>query len=730
MPFRQLIFAAALGAIIITNAREGLAQNRAINLQPASRAREASSAINQALGLSRSQMSLLAVEHRTPAALEAQVLLDGHPQTLQLQPHSVRAPNYQLLVQQPDGSLAPAPPNPIRTFRGTVAGVPDSAVAATLDDRGLRAVVLIPGKPRMWIEPAPSSITAAAGTHVIYTDADRLAPAPACGTFAPPAAGFESADTVFHAPANVAASAFGENDTRWTQLAVDSDVEFYNFHGSAAAAEAEIHEIFNIVNVQYHRDVGISYYIVALVLRPSEPDPYGGTQPSNSLDQFRDEWFRFHSGIERDVAHMFTGRSLANNIAGIAYFSGICETLDGYSLVSRVVPTCGLLACRTDLTAHELGHNWSAPHCACPSTTMNTTLQSANQFHPTSSVTIMNYRDTRACLEIGDTLLGVEVAAPAVAIAENNQVPMTAFAEFEFNYDQDVTDSVIWSVDPPSLGTITADGLFTSSEVSGSLSGAINATYTFDSVTQVGSLGITVSDAQAAPLPDPSLPDKVRYISVSPPAAGPSVALQVRIVSLYTPNPPDASGGPDFSGWEGYTYWIGPVQSCPDLSSSGTFGCAKLQCEPHYATDWGSQIIHVTAPEIIPSSVYEIRSYPLSCQGEEEVCGLGSAILTVRTQRWGDIAAPFQIPGAGGQPSALDVAAMVDKVRALQGSIAMPRAQLQPADVEPASNASALDIAMVVDAVKGAAYPFDGPCACPPFFTCPFADPCGRCREP
>jgi hypothetical protein len=140
-------------------------------------------------------------------------------------------------------------------------------------------------------------------------------------------------------------------------------------------------------------------------------------------------------------------------------------------------------------------------------------------------------------------------------------------------------------------------------------------------------------------------------------------------------------------------------------------------------------VLHVTSAEIIPSSTYEIRAYPVSCRDAENECALASAPLTVRTQRWGDIVAPFQPDGTGQrtQPNAVDIAAGVDKVRAVSGSIGMPRAQLQPQVIESPYGVSALDIAAVIDAVRGLPYPFGEPCLCPTQTPCPIVDPCGRC---
>lgn len=60
------------------------------------------------------------------------------------------------------------------------------------------------------------------------------------------------------------------------------------------------------------------------------------------------------------------------------------------------------LACATDLSAHEMGHNWNAGHCSCTSNTMNPFITCANTFHPSLTIPeILSHRDSRSCLDSG-----------------------------------------------------------------------------------------------------------------------------------------------------------------------------------------------------------------------------------------------------------------------------------------------------------------------------------------
>ncbi|MBI1825572.1 MAG: hypothetical protein HY287_13160 [Planctomycetes bacterium] len=226
----------------------------------------------------------------------------------------------------------------------------------------------------------------------------------------------------------------------------------------------------------------------------------------------------------------------------------------------------------------------------------------------------------------------------------------------------------------------------------------------------------------STPFPDPNGPDKVRYLSfqIQGSQSGPSeTALQVKLVSLMHPNPLGLSQfpPPDFIALEGQVRYVGVPLDCTETEVlPATFKCAPLQCTPHYM-DWGDALggrsLHVTSQEVVPSSTYEVRQLAASCQGDEGTCTAISDPLTIHTQRWGDVAAPFQAPFPAPltQPNITDVAACVDKFKAVPAAIIVARADVNPA--VPNGRVDIADVANIVDAFKNLAYPFPGPTACP-----------------
>lgn len=429
------------------------------------------------------------------AAIVVELPVDGATYTLRLAPHSVRSRDYRLLAQKADGSLVDVEPGPVTTLRGSVEEIEGSLVAAALSERGLRAMILLPDDSRVWIEPIGSRLAgAAADGHVVYHDWDVQPTNHTCAVWAPPNA---SALKVMEP------SVAGAGETMFiAELAIDADFEYFSDFPSLSEMEEQINLIINTANLQFERDVGIKHAITTIIARTAEPDPYSTTDPDTLLDDFKREWETIQRNVPRDLAQLFTGKNLNGTTIGIAWRGSflirtVCDQY-GYSVVESNCFGCSNLTSKTDLSAHELGHNWGANHCTCFGWTMNTNLTGANRFHATFSIPeIMAYRDTRDCLDEGDTLRRLFLTAVASVVAEGDSLAFTATANFRFAGNSDVTTLAAWSVDPPTGGVIDANGLFTPSDVNASACVTVTASYAFDGVTRTDSLVITVIDVDA-----------------------------------------------------------------------------------------------------------------------------------------------------------------------------------------------------------------------------------------
>ncbi len=251
------------------------------------------------------------------------------------------------------------------------------------------------------------------------------------------------------------------------------------------------------------------------------------------------------------------------------------------------------------------------------------------------------------------------------------------------------------------------------------------------------SIGMCCNAATHTCVPPPCLPAANRYLSLYPAAwwpglFAPPTALRVTMLNLQDPMPPNlpAFPPPDFSTYEsgagctdpsGCVRWVGKPGTFYETEGppqSGPFRGARLQCTPFYY-NWNLEgVIHVTAAEIVPSSTYQVQSVSPACMGTEGTCMDVSTPLQITTTRSGDIVELFNPPDSSNQPDAIDIAQLVNKFKSLPGAPIKASAQLQPNLPELNASINALDITACVDAFKGYAYAFSGPCPCPSTVIC------------
>lgn len=348
---------------------------------------------NQVLGLQKSEITTLELDPQGGGGVVARFRFEGREVRATLAPHSVRAPGYRVLAQGPDGELVPMPPTPERTLRGVIQGAADSRVAASLLDEGLFGLVAIGGR-EYWIQPL-NTVTwdASPSAYVVYRTEDVICTERPCGgeLFAPPPIGLTPPSGK-----NVAKG----STLKVAELACDADFEYYSRWGSVSAVETRIESVINAVNLQYEAECGITHAITTILVRTSSSQPYTSTDAQTLLNQFRSHWNANHASIQRDAAELFTGKDLNSGTIGIAWVGAVCTLSYAYSVVQSDFSSA--FQCVTDLSSHELGHNWSAQHCSCTSYTMNPYITCANTHHPTLSIpSIVSFRDSIGCLSDG-----------------------------------------------------------------------------------------------------------------------------------------------------------------------------------------------------------------------------------------------------------------------------------------------------------------------------------------
>ncbi|MFN0058137.1 MAG: M12 family metallo-peptidase [Planctomycetota bacterium] len=356
---------------------------------------------------------------------------DGATYTLVLDRHSLRSDSFQLLVDVGGNQLVRYPEPRVCTYKGTV--VEDSSLRArgSFYDGGLRAMVF--GPTSTWsIQPLRDVLSGAPlDQHVVYRG-DQVRPdGSVCGL-----------DTSqIPAPTGGGAAPFGGTGIKVCELGLDADFEYYQDSSSSVSATVnDLENIINLVEAAYEVPGILIHYDVTVIIVRTASGTYTTSSPGGLLTQFENRWqLSPESTIQRDVAHLFTGRNLDGTTIGIANLSAICSSSFGYGLSeSKYTSNINL---RTSLTAHELGHNWSATHCDSAPGDCHIMCSSNGgcdgippvSFVGQSTTQIFNFRNSRTCL---------------------HDLPESAALPFTDNFPSTSINTGLWSyIDGPSSGT-------------------------------------------------------------------------------------------------------------------------------------------------------------------------------------------------------------------------------------------------------------------------------------
>ena len=343
---------------------------------------------------------------------------------LNLAPYDMLAPNYRAQVTFDGGEVRSIERGPVRTYKGTVAGIDGAQARFTMDGNTLEGLIITPSR-LYFVEPAKRySALASSKDFLVYNDSDVIESSfGKCGvdTLARKV-GAEGARVKSQLPTSLAHGVGTEalfSPPRVVELATEADFEYFTAFGSSeVAARNEIISIVNQVEGIYNTQFGLRFSIVFQNVWATSSDPYTTADPDTALDQFRDHWNGNHVTVARDLAHMWTGKDFNDpgtpeneSIIGIAYRPGLECPLGpaSYGMSERLSSTPAKFL----VTAHEIGHNFNATHtdtptprAGCDDTIMSSTLGSGTlqQFCPFSVGQIENHANSRvACLSQATT---------------------------------------------------------------------------------------------------------------------------------------------------------------------------------------------------------------------------------------------------------------------------------------------------------------------------------------
>ena len=295
--------------------------------------------------------------------------------------HDMRADRYRAQEVLDGGVIRELERSPARTYKGRIAGVPDGQARLTIDNETFEGLIITPGQI-YFVEPAKRySATAGTRDFVVYQQSDLLQEFGECGvtTLAEKVNG-ESLNVQSRTGSALSTNGVIEelfSPPRTVDLATEADFEYFTTFGSSApAANNEILSILNQVEGIYDSHFGLQFTIVFQNVWSTASDPYTSTNASTALDQFTNYWNANHGSLNRDLVHMWTGKSFDGSTIGIAWQPGLDCPLgpSGYGMSERLSGTPGKFI----VTAHEIGHNFNAQHsdaqAGCTNTIMNASL--------------------------------------------------------------------------------------------------------------------------------------------------------------------------------------------------------------------------------------------------------------------------------------------------------------------------------------------------------------------
>jgi hypothetical protein len=300
-----------------------------------------------------------------------------------------------------DGARIRLPEDPFAsTWRGRIAGIPDSDVVLGFSSAGTRG----------WIQSGTDlwHLLASAGPDWTWNRArfateDELlrgGALPPAGCDARPAPGQGRSAPVAHG------LSVTSGDTRLCRVAIETDFQLYQRFGNVSALTAYLGQLLDATSARFDADVGTRIQVVQLGLHSTSNDGWTsgdtGSGAGAMLDEFRNAWSgSLPNGAH--LAHFVSGASLGG---GVAYLDVLCSPWWGFGVSGDLAGntpfpvTQGPLSWDFYVFNHELGHNFGSPHTHeyCPPLDQ---CADASAFGPCQSVqaciangTIMSYCHT------------------------------------------------------------------------------------------------------------------------------------------------------------------------------------------------------------------------------------------------------------------------------------------------------------------------------------------------
>jgi PKD repeat protein len=355
---------------------------------------------------------------------------------ISMQPRDMRSPNFKLSLLTDKGVEHPAVPSEVITFQGQLKGNEHSSVSLTITDNLIYGFIKI-GEEFYFVEPLRYFEPDQPEDLFVVYPASKVKPREGS------TCGFDEMKKHMHqhgAPEknthNGGTAEAMMMGCKEIELAQASDLSMFAKHGAAVGA----HMLGVMLNVQTNYDDEfndeLQFAIVEqFIVMPPASNPWtSSTDAVELLEDFTD-WGPTGFSNTHDLGQLWTNRNFDGSTIGIAWLSAVCTSIR-YHCLQDFTSNANLLRV---MTAHEIGHNFSATHDASGSPTiMAPSVGNVNQWSAQSLNQINGYYPTRNCLANCSSGL-----PPVAAFAAN---PTSGCAPLTVNFtDLSINTPFSWS---------------------------------------------------------------------------------------------------------------------------------------------------------------------------------------------------------------------------------------------------------------------------------------------
>jgi hypothetical protein len=348
------------------------------------------------------------------------------------------------LLLEPNVRMKRVASSRIEPMQGTVEGAPGSWVRLTRSPSGWRGV-FSDGQDIYAIEPAADVADATtqplnpqSSAPVVFRLHDALLPLgdEFCETPLAPVPD-EGGPTALDAFKSIASDLrriqAAVIPNRQIRIGVVADFEFAEEFSFEETPEEAVVARMNIVDGIFASQVGVKIELGQSTIFRNANDPFTRSGAQNLLEEVRR--YRRDTPVQLafGLTHMMTGRDLSGDTVGIAYLGSVCGGGSASSLSegTRSTTSSALIA------AHEIGHNFNAPHdgdsgAACAATPqsflMAPRLNGSDQFSACSLAQIQPVVDSGSCLT-------AYTPADVSVVASNGSISTTVDTPFNLAFN-------------------------------------------------------------------------------------------------------------------------------------------------------------------------------------------------------------------------------------------------------------------------------------------------------